>query len=268
MTYNSFAKVNIYLKIVGTKDNYHLISSRFMIVNSLYDIIKFEKKEKMNDQFELIGKFSCKTEQNIIYKAYKKLLLIDNISKKVKDFFNTYKVTVVKNIPEFAGLGGGSSNAATFLTMCNNILNLNLKKEKLNFISNSLGSDVTFFLEGFNSANVEGVGDKVAKFDEESLNLDILTPPIKCHTPSVYGQYRKFLLKNYDKIIKQNKLLSEKLNGLKSYEILNSFSFQELNDLYMSACILYPDIKNYADKNWFFSGSGSSFFRRKDWVKQ
>lgn len=267
MTYKSFAKVNIYLKITGIKDNYHLLSSRFMIVNSLYDSISFDKKGKESSDFELIGKFSCDTKQNLIYKAYKKLLLIENISKKVEYFFSTYKVIVDKHIPEFAGLGGGSSNAATFLKMCNDILNLRLDKNTLLSISQSLGADVAFFLEDHESANVEGFGEVVKRYDEKSLDLHVITPPIKCETAKVYKKYRENLLKNYDKIIKNNVALSKKLKKMDSLDILKNYSKDELNDLFIPALELYPKLKEYAKKDNFFSGSGSSFFRRKNWAK-
>ncbi len=265
MTNKSYAKVNIFLKIIGIKDNYHLISSRFMVVNSLYDTISFEKKEKDDKNFELIGKFSCTKEQNIIYKAYKKLLHIDkNTSKKIENFFISHKVVVKKNIPEFAGLGGGSSNAATFLKMCDKFIGLGIKKDILLSLSNTLGADVTFFVSNYDSANVSGIGEKVEKFNEHSLNLNISTPPIKCETSLVYKEFRSNLMKNYHDIINNNKKLSQKLSSLKSPKILDTFDKEELNDLYIPACTIYPDLKKYGKKGWFFSGSGSSFFRRED----
>jgi len=263
MIAKSYAKVNIYLKIVGIKDNYHLISSRFMVVHSLYDIISFEKKEKLDDEFELIGRFSCTKKQNLIYKAYQKLLEVDEIFKKVNDFFKDHKVVVQKNIPEFAGLGGGSSNVATFLKMCNEFIGLDLSQELLLSIGSSLGADVAFFINSFESANVEGIGEKVTKFNEDALNLDIITPDIKCITADIYKEYRKNLLKNYDKISTQNQVLANQLKHLTSYDILNEFDMSALNDLFLPAQKLFPDLKTYAKKGWFFSGSGSSFFRRK-----
>ena len=261
MTYKSFAKVNIYLKIVGIRENYHLISSRFMLIKSLFDTITFKEKEKPNDEFELIGKFSCKKEQNLIFKAYQKLLESD-ASKKVADFFKVHKVVVNKNIPEFAGLGGGSSNVATFLKMCDAFIDLKLKKETLLSIGTTLGADVAFFINGFGSANVEGIGEKVVPFKEESLGLEIYTPDIKCETKKVYKEYRKSLLQNYDKITSQNVKLANKLKSLKSSDILEQFDIYELNDLLGSAAKVYPALKNYAKEGWFFSGSGSSFFRK------
>ncbi len=262
MISKSFAKVNIYLKIIGIKDDYHLISSRFMLVDSLFDTITFKEKEKPNDEFELIGKFSCKKEQNLIFKAYQKLLKSD-ISKKVSEFFKVHKVIVEKNIPEFAGLGGGSSNVATFLKMSNEFIELGLSKDKMLSIGTTLGADVAFFINGFGSANVEGIGEKVVPFEEEYLNLDIYTPDIKCETSQVYKEYRKSLLKNYDKITSQNIKLANKLESLKSSDILEQFDIYELNGLFGSAAKVYPSLKNYAKDGWFFSGSGSSFFRRK-----
>ncbi len=256
----SFAKVNIYLKIIGIKDGYHLLNSRFMIVNSLYDTITFKKKSGPKDAFELSGKFSCKKEDNIIYKAYKALLRVDKISKKVENFFEEYSVNVQKNIPEFAGLGGGSSNAATFLKMANEAIELKLTKDELLNLASSLGADVAFFINEFESANVSGIGENVLKFDENTLELNIYTPPVKCVTKDVYATFRKELMKNYDKIISDNIKLATKLDTLKSKEILKDYAPTELNDLFAPAIKLYPKLQDYVDYG-FFSGSGSSFFK-------
>ena len=124
MTKKSYAKVNIFLKIVGIKDNYHLLASRFARVKNLYDTISFVKCECK--EFTLEGNFGCNTTSNTIYKAYLKL---QNISQSVNEYFKTHKIIVNKNIPEFAGLGGGSSNCATFILMVNEVCKLNLEKE-------------------------------------------------------------------------------------------------------------------------------------------
>ena len=263
MTTKSYAKVNIYLKIVGTQGDYHLIDSRFMIVENLYDTITFKKERSdLSKDLEIVGKFSCTTEQNIIYKAYRKLLQIDEISKKIKDFFKEHSILVDKKIPEFAGLGGGSSNAASFLLLANQELSLKLSKNRLLEISKSLGADVPFFINGYKSAHVEGIGEIVKEFKENNLNISTITPPIKCDTPLVYKKFRETLNKNYDKIIQESKKLSKKLNTLKSEEILHNFEPEILNDLFMPAIKLYPELLKYKKEGYFFSGSGSSFFKR------
>lgn len=264
MTIRSFAKVNIYLKIIGIKNDYHLINSRFMLVKNLFDTISFVKKQTKDEKFEISGNFSCKIEENIIYKAYLELLGLKEYSQKIQNFFKYYKVEVKKNIPEFAGLGGGSSNAAFFLHLTNGVLSLDLSQKTLLGLSYRLGADVSFFISSCKSATVEGIGDKVKTFDEDLLDLETFTPDIKCKTPMIYKEYRKKLNKNYDKIIKNNKLLSSKIKSLKSDEIMDNFKIEELNDLYEPAVLLYPGLKDYKQDGYFFSGSGSSFFRRKD----
>ncbi|MDQ1340116.1 MAG: 4-diphosphocytidyl-2-C-methyl-D-erythritol kinase, partial [Campylobacterota bacterium] len=156
MLEKSYAKINVYLKIVGFKDGYHLINSRFVIVKELYDLMWFEKSAGL--EFEIVGDFDCPKEQNTIYKAYKALIK-HQPKKEIADFVKNNKAVVYKNIPSFAGLGGGSSNAATFLLMINKALNLNLSKEELNEIGLEVGADVPFFLSGFKSATVSGIGE-------------------------------------------------------------------------------------------------------------
>ncbi|MDX9813997.1 MAG: 4-(cytidine 5'-diphospho)-2-C-methyl-D-erythritol kinase [Sulfurimonas sp.] len=242
----AYAKVNIFLKITGTRGSYHELLSRFMVVKDLYDELEFVKKDEPNDEFVLVGDFGCTTKQNTIYKAYEQLL----IYPQIVEFFKTHYVKVIKNIPSFAGLGGGSSDAATFLLMCNDMLDLS--KEKLATIGAKVGSDVPFFIYGYGSANVSGVGEIVEKFDEDLLDFDIITPPIKISTPKVYGVYRERFF---------NPLSADELKGKTSLEILNTLSAKEANDLLEPALFEYDELKSL--DGYFFSGSGSSFFRIK-----
>jgi len=249
MRKKSFAKVNIFLKIVGTRDNFHLLASRFVKVKSLYDTIFFEKKSLPSDEFVLEGKFGCETKKNTIYKIYKELEKF----QEVKKFFKTYKVVVEKNIPEFAGLGGGSSNCATFLNLCDEVCSLNLPIEEKIKIGKSVGSDVAFFIYEYDSANVFGVGEIVEEFKEEVPDIKTFTPPIECSTPAVYKEFRENFL-NFDKE------LADKLLKLNSKEILKNYKKEELNDLFLPALKLYPKLKDYIKENYFFSGSGSTLF--------
>ena len=83
----SYAKVNIFLKIAGIRDNYHLLVSRFARVHNLYDTILFIKNK--SDEFTLEGDFSCKLYENTIYKAYIKLC---QISPRVQFYFKIIKL--------------------------------------------------------------------------------------------------------------------------------------------------------------------------------
>ena len=249
MIEKSYAKVNIFLKISNKRDGYHELVSRFVRVHSLYDTISFIKSSRK--AFDIIGEFGCKLETNTVYKAYK--LLEKYVS--VRNFFQSYSVKIEKKIPEFAGLGGGSSNAATFLNMTNKYCNLNLSKDELCEIALKIGADVPFFVYEYDSANVTGIGEIVEKFDEEILDIEIITPQIKCNTGEIFKVFRE----NFYKQISSED--ADNLLKLKSINILKQFDIKNANDLFEPALSLYPQLNDYVKKDWYFSGSGSSFFK-------
>ena len=253
--YKAYAKVNIFLKITGLREDYHEIISRFMRVEDLYDELSFESKEF--EEFEIIGNFSCTTEQNTIYKAYIHLLEYTN-SQSLKELMQRYAVKVTKNIPAFAGLGGGSSDAATYLKMCNEVLHLELSVNELATIGLKVGADVPFFIYGYNSANVSGIGEIVEEFEEPLSDFDIYTPKIEISTPKVYISYRENF---YDPI---SHVEVQKLKQTTSLEILDSFSPKEVNDLFEPALKEYEELQQHHKDGYYFSGSGSSFFRVKE----
>jgi 4-diphosphocytidyl-2-C-methyl-D-erythritol kinase len=250
--FKAYAKVNIFLKITGTRGDYHEIISRFMQVKSLYDTLYFEVKKESS--FEIIGEFSCTTEQNTIYKAYRALQESTH-STKLEEFMRQNAVVVEKSIPAFAGLGGGSSDAATYLHMCNEILNLGLSKTQLAQVGLRVGADVPFFIYGYESANVSGVGEIVEKFDEELLDIESYTPKVEISTPKVYQVYRK----DFFSPISKDEVTT--LKNTLSKDILKNFTPKEANDLFAPALQEYPQLTQHQKEGYFFSGSGSSFFR-------
>ncbi|WP_373004062.1 4-(cytidine 5'-diphospho)-2-C-methyl-D-erythritol kinase [Sulfurimonas sp.] len=250
--YRAYAKVNVFLKITGMRDNYHEIISRFMRVDSLYDELCFSKKTK--DGFEIIGEFSCETQQNTIYKAY--VALRDAVNPESLDkLMDTYAIEVKKSIPAFAGLGGGSSDAATYLKMCNEVLDLGLSQNELAKIGLKVGADVPFFIYGYDSANVSGIGEVVEEFKEPLLNFEVFTPKIEISTPKVYISYRENFYAPIDGFE------TEELKNKTSLEVLESMSADEANDLFKPALQEYSELKNHYQHGYYFSGSGSSFFK-------
>ena len=252
MIKKSYAKVNIFLKIAGRRENYHELVSRFVRVHSLYDLIKIEKK--VCDEFTLVGNFGCETKKNTIYKAY---MILKEESPKVEEYFKKNCVIVEKHIPEFAGLGGGSSNCATFMIMVNELCNLNLSKDELAKLAITIGADVPFFIYEYNSANVTGIGEIVEKYEEEVLDIETITPQIKCNTGEIFKVFRN---KFYKEIDEEDK---KKLLSLNSKQILNILDINRANDLFEAAKDVYKDLNKYEKQNWYFSGSGSSFFKVK-----
>jgi 4-diphosphocytidyl-2-C-methyl-D-erythritol kinase len=239
----SYAKINLFLKITGYKDGYHQLNSRFMKVKDLYDEIEFRE-----GTFNIIGDFDCAVRDNTIFRAYHKLI---TLFPDIREYFIDKQIVVTKNIPSMAGLGGGSSNAATFLRMVNEDSGLNLSIDELAKIGAEIGSDVPFFIYDFDVANVYGRGEIVEKYDEEAIDVEITIPPIECSTAKVFAMYKERFFNpkpsDFDKI--------------PTKELLSTKTPEELNDLLRPAMALCSELFKY--KDGFFSGSGSAFFKVK-----
>ena len=245
----SFAKINVFLKVVGTRGNYHEILSRFVLCEQLFDEIYFKKSNSFAIECD-----NKEIKENIIQKAIDELKKA-GFSNELDEFFSSHKIIINKQIPIGAGLGGGSSNAATFLLMVNDELNLNIKRENLMQIASKIGADVTFFVSGYKAANVSGIGEIIEEFDDEVPNLNIFTPNVFCSTPMVYQEFRS----NFLQYIDVN--AAKKMQNLKSKELLEIYKNEELNDLFAPCFKLYPKMNEFRDK--FLSGSGSSVFSVK-----
>ncbi len=249
------AKVNIFLKITGHKEGYHTLLSRFVRVDDLYDTIEFIPCEC--DSFTIEGCESVPLESNTIYKAYK-ILNEYTGDLDILNFFYKHKVVVTKRIPSQAGLGGGSSDAAAFMRLVKEACNLLLSTEELAQIGSKIGADIPFFIYNYPSANVSGFGEVVHPFDEPPLSLELFTPELGCDTSEVYKTYHKYLMRTMDptSFFGWEKIDSKTLLGLIADPIA-------LNDLYPAALATYPEIEKLDTKGWFFSGSGSTFFKPK-----
>ena len=254
-TIKAHAKVNIFLKITGHKEGYHTLLSRFVRVEDLYDTITFEPCEC--DTFIIEGCDDVPTKSNTIYKAYSALLEYSN-SKELSDFFTKHKVVVSKHIPSQAGLGGGSSDAAAFMRLVNDVCDLKIDTEALAKIGSTIGADLPFFIYNYPSANVSGFGERVERYEEPPLEFELYTPNIGCDTAKVYKTFNKYLLQYIAlaSFFGWDKLDSRTLLNLVPDPI-------SLNDLYPAAMIAYPEIEELDRDDWFFSGSGSTFFRIK-----
>ena len=253
---NAHAKVNIFLKITGYKDNYHTLISRFVKVEDLYDTIEFVPCEC--ESFTIEGCDDIPLESNTIYKAYKALNDATG-DLDILNFFYKHKVVVIKRIPSQAGLGGGSSDAAAFMRLVKEACNLLISKDDLADIGSKVGADVPFFIYDYSSANVAGFGELVMPFEEPPLQLELFTPDIGCDTAEVYKTFNKYLLRNVDltSFFGWDKMDSRTLLKLIQDPVA-------LNDLFPAAMAAYPELEKSKKAGWFFSGSGSTFFRLKE----
>ena len=119
---SSPAKINLHLKILDkNSDGYHNLDTSFQFID-LYDFMTFEQAK---DGILIdINNSSLNAKENTIYKA---AVSLQKLSKKNSGV----KITIKKNIPIGAGLGGGSSNAASTIMVLNKMWGLNLTQDKM-----------------------------------------------------------------------------------------------------------------------------------------
>ena len=248
MTKKAHAKINTFLKITGHKNGYHTLLSRFIKVPHLYDTISFVPQEC--ELFTIEGCGDVPVKSNTIYKSF----LAMNIKT---DFFKHHKVVVEKRIPTGAGLGGGSSDAGAFMRLFNEVCDLQIDTPTLAKMGSTVGADIPFFVYNYDSANVSGFGEIVEYFEDATFEIELYTPDIHCDTPLVYQTFKKYL---FDEIEPTS---FNHWASLSSKEVLESADAIMANDLYKASLIAYPELKNVAKKGWYFSGSGSTFFKIK-----
>ena len=253
---NAHAKVNIFLKITGHRNGYHTLLSRFMKVETLYDTLSLVPHTC--ESFEIQGCDDVPVRSNTVYRAFETLLKHTR-SKRLETFFRTHKVVIEKRIPSQAGLGGGSSDAAAFMRLVNEVCELNIDTPKLAELGSTIGADLPFFIHNYDSANVSGFGEIVEPFEETPLSFDLFTPNLGCDTATVYRTFKREL---FDTITPCSFMGWERY---KSCDILDLIADPVmLNDLYAAARIAYPELERIAPEGWYFSGSGSTFFKVTD----
>ncbi|BCX79336.1 4-(cytidine 5'-diphospho)-2-C-methyl-D-erythritol kinase [Campylobacter sp. 19-13652] len=242
------AKINIFLKITGTRGVYHEILSRFVRFEDLSDELTLVPRV---DERLVISDFN----DTIIAKAYD-IMAKAGYAGELAEIFRDKSVRLTKRIPVGAGLGGGSSDAACFMLLVNEFLGLSA--DELLRLGLKVGADVPFFLSGQSSANVSGIGEIIEPFDDDLPALLLVSPDVFCSTPEVYAYFRANLLSKIEP-----KKAKDMVN-LKSDELLVEFKNSELNDLRAACLALYSELNKplYLDK--FLSGSGSSLF----WLKE
>lgn len=147
------AKINLTLDIVGTRpDGYHLLESIFQSVN-VYDFICARKRWDKNIVLKAPG-CDCPVEKNTAYKAAVAFRNYTGIQKGVS-------LAVTKNIPQQAGMGGGSADAAGVLWALNKLFHTHLTTEQLCEIGLTVGADVPFCVMG-GTGYVTGIGEEIA----------------------------------------------------------------------------------------------------------
>jgi len=151
------AKLNLFLHITGRRaDGYHLLQSVFMLLD-WHDTLHFDRRGDGQISREDLSGMALPAD-DLIVRAARALQQATGCSAGVH-------IGVEKRLPAQAGMGGGSSDAASTLIALNRLWQLNLTRRELQRIALDLGADVPFFLCG-NSAWVEGIGEHITPLEQ------------------------------------------------------------------------------------------------------
>lgn len=234
------AKLNLFLHITGRRaDGYHLLQSAFMLIDWC-DTLHFERRRD--------GRI-CRQDLNVplppddLITRAARLLQQHTTCKWGAD------IAIEKQIPAQAGMGGGSSDAASCLLALNRLWDLNLSLNALETLGLQLGADVPFFLRGHN-AWVEGIGEKITPIKLPPARFVVVKPPAGVETSRIFTH---------------PELKRDSNNAIISFFAANPYGFGH-NDLQPVAQTLCPEINHalevlsHAGFNARMTGSGSAVF--------
>ena len=243
LSLRSPAKLNLFLHIVGRRaDGYHLLQSVFQLIDWC-DTIHL-KRISENEVRRINPIAGVPPEQDLVVRT----------ANLLKDFCQIeagVEIDLHKEIPMGAGMGGGSSDAATTLIGLNALWNLQLSKETLCTLGLKLGADVPFFIFGQN-AFVEGIGEKIQAISLQTPDFLVIFPNQGIATASIFQDLE--LTRDHAQITIDGFLASPWL--------------YQSNDCQAVAMRICPEVKQALD--WIsqvlpgsqprMSGSGSSVF--------
>lgn len=237
LTLKAHAKINWFLRVTGKRaDGYHDIESLFQSI-SLCDVLTFEESPSIS----VVTEAPIPFEENLVMRAALMLREDFGLTKGAR-------ISLVKNIPIAAGMGGGSSDAASTLKGLNELWKLDLKREKLSELALELGSDVPFFL-GPPASMVSGRGEVISPVRiTKPYTLLLLNPDAAVSAGWAYSE-----LMSYSE--KAPGLTKEFISALQSGDT-ETLKKLAVNDLEAPVMKKYPSIEELRGK---LLGAGAAF---------
>ena len=241
----SYAKINLALNVTGKRIKLHKIESLISFID-LYDLIYLKKIKQDNHKIIFKGKFSKNIGKINTVTNLLKLLDEKNLLSNQK-----FDIRIIKNIPQKAGMGGGSMNAASLINFFINKKILKIKKDELKKLTSQIGSDVILGIKPTNTILLAN-GD-IKKFNNKiKFYTLIVKPTFGCSTKYIYSKVKSFSKSQFSPP-------SQKMFEVEYLKDLN-------NDLEKIAFKKYPKLKiiksflSNTSSNIFvrMSGSGSS----------
>jgi 4-diphosphocytidyl-2-C-methyl-D-erythritol kinase len=176
--YPAPAKLNLFLHVVGRRDDgYHLLQTAFTFIDRC-DYLSFAVRDD-GVITRAVGPVGIAPDEDLCLRAARLLQRRTGCPSGVS-------IELEKQLPWGAGLGGGSSDAATTLIVLNRLWQLDLSRDELCAIALALGADVPVFVFG-RSAFAEGIGEKFTAIDVPKAWYVVLTPPVQVPTKLIFA---------------------------------------------------------------------------------
>ena len=171
------AKLNLFLHVIGRRpDGKHLLQSVFILL-SLHDTIDLTLVDE--DRIERTGDVIGDKNRDLCVRAAHLLKTTYGIREGVH-------IRVTKRIPAGAGMGGGSSDAATVLIGLSRLFGLHLSRDTLMALGEKLGADVPFFIWG-RPGFVEGIGERIRPVDVPPARYAVIWPGTGLSTAEIFA---------------------------------------------------------------------------------
>ncbi|MBF0155603.1 MAG: 4-(cytidine 5'-diphospho)-2-C-methyl-D-erythritol kinase [Magnetococcales bacterium] len=247
LRFSAPAKVNLVLRVVGRRgDGYHLLET-VMTFFPLFDYLEFAPAAEIELTTE--PELGFPPEKNLVYRAACRL-------REEGGRSNGVRIHLEKRIPEGAGLGGGSSDAATALLVLNRLWGLHWPLERLLPLGQELGADVPFFLGG-KAALAEGIGERLRPLPElPSFDLVLVNPGIALPTAAVFAELAGQLTNHPSPITIPS---AGQVGGRPPVFLLNDLEAPALR-LMPRLSELFAALRERGAEGVLMSGSGASVF--------
>jgi len=252
VTVPCFGKINLFLEIQERRpDGYHDLGTLFHTVECS-DSLTAEPAEALI--LEGAEGITASPEENLVIKAAKSLRAAfpDRVGSGAGIRFS-----LTKNLPMGAGLGGGSSNAAAALRLCNRLWKMELTDGDLHPVAAALGADVPFFLLG-GSCYGEGKGEILKPAPAPyPFHIVIGTPHCRVETGWAYGQLDPARKKEWGRF---KALYSTYCEDWEFYQVLRNDFDSPMRGHFPEIETLSNRIREFSPVKTLLSGSGASVF--------
>lgn len=251
------AKLNLFLHVVGQRaDGYHLLQTVFTLVDWC-DEIHFQRR--LDGQIQRLSEMpGVAAEEDLVVRAARLLQSHTHSSYGVD-------IHVDKQLPSGAGLGGGSSDAATSLIALNHLWQTNLSAQELAELGLQLGADVPVFIFG-RSAFAQGVGEELQDLPLRPQHYVLIQPDLFIPTPAIFKAPDLCRETPSQSLAEIRAGLEATMSHNLTHAELATTKYYGRNDLENVALSLYPGLKALVhalhQQGWpvRMTGSGSCFF--------